>query len=86
MKISIWFSICAVFVVCDASNNLVDSDETYDIDCSAGKYHPHELYCNWYYQCIDGKPQPVKCPAGLHFSIALGSCVLPEYANCNVSL
>lgn len=86
VKTSILFSVCAIFVVCDASNVLVNSDEDYGIDCSAGKYHPHELYCNWYYECIDGRPRPVECPAGLQFNNDLGSCVLPEESNCNVSL
>lgn len=57
-----------------------------NIDCSEeDKHHPHDLYCDLYYACEDDKPVPKKCPSGLHFSAALRVCVLPEFADCQVS-
>lgn len=86
VKFSILFGVFALLVVCDASYEFSDSEETIDIDCSNGTYHPHELFCDWYYECRNGKPIPVRCPTGLHFSVELKSCVLPEFANCTVSI
>lgn len=77
-------------VLCSASNaySVDDSFETRApaIDCStAEKHHPHELYCDWYYVCIDDKPVATHCPSGLHFSPVFRMCVLPEFADCKVS-
>lgn len=85
MNFQLLFFVCAVLVVCDANNELFNSENASGVDCSIGKYHPHESYCDWYYECKDGKPIPVQCPTGLHFSVVLSSCVLPLFANCSVS-
>lgn len=80
--------VVAVFVIGVTSNDIVSSSEEMfaaEIDCSTGKYHPHELYCDWYYECVNNVPRPVRCPSGLHFSAEQSVCVLPEFSNCNVS-
>lgn len=81
-----------LFVLCSASNAF-EADEfnnlgvrAPDIICSAEEqHHPHDKYCDWYYECIDDKPVATRCPSGLHFSPALRVCVLPEFADCEVS-
>lgn len=36
----------AGFVVGDTSDEMLDAADTQAIDCSTGKYHPHETYCD----------------------------------------
>lgn len=55
-------------------------------DAGPGRF-PHDVHCNKYYEC-DGNsdhPEELDCPTGLHYSEVLETCVLPDYANCNVS-
>lgn len=83
----ILFSVAALVQCGDTSSELLESPEIYDrdVDCSVGLYQPHELYCDLYYRCSDGSAILLRCATGLHFSVELSSCVLPQFANCTVS-
>lgn len=49
--------------------------------------YPHEKSCRKYYECEEGRQEPIprECATGLHYSYDLETCVLPDFANCNVS-
>lgn len=55
--------------------------------CTEPGRFPHHEHCHKYFECDGNSEDPavVDCPTGLHYSAVLETCVLPDYADCNVN-
>ncbi|KAJ8925723.1 hypothetical protein NQ315_009571 [Exocentrus adspersus] len=45
-------------------------------------FFAHEVSCTRYYECSNGIPYLMRCPAGLHFNQKLRTCDYPNHAGC----
>lgn len=55
--------------------------------CSGPKLYAmmtHPSDCGSYVYCINAKPQVMRCPKGLHFSVQRQRCEWPSIAQCDV--
>ncbi|KAF8788294.1 Medium-chain specific acyl-CoA dehydrogenase like protein [Argiope bruennichi] len=73
-------------VRCDWNAAFAQQGKNKDICRTENGFFPHEDYCDYYYECVDGVPYMQECPNGLAFSGSgrglVDKCDYPHKVGC----
>ncbi|XP_055942880.1 protein obstructor-E-like [Argiope bruennichi] len=77
--------VCIISALC-ISAAFAQQGKNKDICRTENGFFPHEDYCDYYYECVDGVPYMQECPNGLAFSGSgrglVDKCDYPHKVGC----
>ncbi|KAF8782087.1 hypothetical protein HNY73_012417 [Argiope bruennichi] len=66
----------------EPEDKVIDPYPNYYCDSNFGRYR-HDDYCNWYYQCSDGRPSVRECKRGKRYDSYSRRCRVKDEVSCD---